>query len=312
MSRFRPLPRSGGPRPAGALPLAGGPLWFAEAAEHRRGAAAAAGAGGGGAGGGAGAADGGAGAGLRAGARSAADHGRAERHPRQLLGRRAAPGARRCGGGGPGDGRGRGRHPRRRRRVDAAGRRSGGRRGGDRAGGAGDRRARAEGFARPISIDTRSGAVARAAFDAGADLLNDVSALDPRPGEPRGRRGLRPAGLPDARPGRPEDDAGRAGLRRRAARRRRLAGGAGRGGRGGGDRARAHPRRPRHRLRQDRRAQPRARPRARDPARDWAARSCSAPRASASSARSATLPTPATGCRGRSRSRSRLCGRARR
>jgi len=36
MSRFRPLPRSGGPRPAAALPLAGGPLWFAEVAEHRR------------------------------------------------------------------------------------------------------------------------------------------------------------------------------------------------------------------------------------------------------------------------------------
>ena len=36
---------------------------------------------------------------------------------------------------------------------------------------------RAEGFARPISIDTRNGAVARAAFDAGADLFNDVSAL---------------------------------------------------------------------------------------------------------------------------------------
>ena len=36
---------------------------------------------------------------------------------------------------------------------------------------------RAEGFALPISIDTRNAAVARAAFDAGADLLNDVSAL---------------------------------------------------------------------------------------------------------------------------------------
>ena len=36
--RYRPLPRSGGPRPDGALPLTGGPLWFAEVAEHRRGA----------------------------------------------------------------------------------------------------------------------------------------------------------------------------------------------------------------------------------------------------------------------------------
>lgn len=38
-------------------------------------------------------------------------------------------------------------------------------------------RLRADGFVRPISIDTRSAAVAAAAFDAGADLFNDVSAL---------------------------------------------------------------------------------------------------------------------------------------
>jgi dihydropteroate synthase len=36
---------------------------------------------------------------------------------------------------------------------------------------------RAEGFALPISIDTRNAAVAAAAIDAGADLFNDVSAL---------------------------------------------------------------------------------------------------------------------------------------
>jgi dihydropteroate synthase len=36
---------------------------------------------------------------------------------------------------------------------------------------------RAEGVAAPISIDTRKAAVARAALDAGADLFNDVSAL---------------------------------------------------------------------------------------------------------------------------------------
>ena len=36
---------------------------------------------------------------------------------------------------------------------------------------------RAEGFALPISIDTRNAAVARAAFEAGASLFNDVSAL---------------------------------------------------------------------------------------------------------------------------------------
>lgn len=37
MTRYRPLPRSGAPRPPGALPLAGGPLWFSEVALHRRG-----------------------------------------------------------------------------------------------------------------------------------------------------------------------------------------------------------------------------------------------------------------------------------
>ena len=40
---------------------------------------------------------------------------------------------------------------------------------------------RAEGFALPISIDTRNAAVARAALDAGADLVNDVSALSHDP-----------------------------------------------------------------------------------------------------------------------------------
>ena len=41
---------------------------------------------------------------------------------------------------------------------------------------------RAEGFALPISIDTRNAAVAAAAIDAGADLFNDVSALRHDPG----------------------------------------------------------------------------------------------------------------------------------
>ncbi len=40
---------------------------------------------------------------------------------------------------------------------------------------------RAEGFALPISVDTRNAAVARAALDAGADLFNDVSALSHDP-----------------------------------------------------------------------------------------------------------------------------------
>lgn len=36
--RWRPLPRNGGPRPPGALPLAGGPLWFSEVVFHAAGA----------------------------------------------------------------------------------------------------------------------------------------------------------------------------------------------------------------------------------------------------------------------------------
>ena len=37
--RWRPLPRSGGPRPEAALPLAGGALWFSEVAYHEAGRA---------------------------------------------------------------------------------------------------------------------------------------------------------------------------------------------------------------------------------------------------------------------------------
>jgi dihydropteroate synthase len=43
---------------------------------------------------------------------------------------------------------------------------------------------RAEGIRTPISIDTRNAAVAQAAFDAGADLWNDVSALSHDEGSP--------------------------------------------------------------------------------------------------------------------------------
>ncbi|WP_425092523.1 dihydropteroate synthase [Tropicimonas sp. S265A] len=42
-------------------------------------------------------------------------------------------------------------------------------------------RLRAEGFTTPLSIDTRKAAVARAALDAGADLINDVSAFSHDP-----------------------------------------------------------------------------------------------------------------------------------
>ena len=71
---------------------------------------------------------------------------------------------------------------------------------------------RAEGFALPISIDTRNAAVARAAFDAGADLFNDVSALTHDPASLALAAACRPAGLPDACAGRSQDDAGRPGL----------------------------------------------------------------------------------------------------
>lgn len=37
--RWRPLPRSGGPRPPDTLPLAGGPLWFTDVAYHEAGRA---------------------------------------------------------------------------------------------------------------------------------------------------------------------------------------------------------------------------------------------------------------------------------
>lgn len=38
-ARYRPVPRTGGPRPPGALPIAGGPVWFSEAVRHSRGTA---------------------------------------------------------------------------------------------------------------------------------------------------------------------------------------------------------------------------------------------------------------------------------
>ena len=153
---------------------------------------------------------------------------------------------------------------------------------------------RAEGFALPISIDTRNAAVARAAFDAGADLCNDVSALTHDPASlALAAASGRPVCLMHAQ-GDPKtmqdapayDDvlldvadwlearvaaAEAAGIPR--------------------DRILVDPG---HRLRQDRRAQPRADPRPRAPARPRLRHPRSAPRASASSARSATRPIPPT------------------
>ena len=177
MSWFRPLPRSGGPRPAGTLPLAGGPLWFAEAAEHRRGAPP------------------------RLVPASAV--------PAEVLARLTARRPPVCGlaldrprimgvlNVTPDSFSDGGRHLALADAVagawamaeagadilDVGGEST--RPGADPVAAAAEiervvpviAALRAEGFAGPISIDTRSGAVARAAFDAGADLFNDVSAL---------------------------------------------------------------------------------------------------------------------------------------
>ena len=191
-------------------------------------------------------------AGLRPHARPAAADGGPERDPRQLLRRRPAlPPA---GGAGPRPGHGRRPAPTsstsaanppapapilcpRPRRSTASSRSS------PRCA---PRASRSRSRSTPATPR-----VARAAFDAGADLLNDVSALTHDPASLGARGRVRPAGLPDACAGRPEDDAGRARLRRRPARRLRLPRGPRRGGRGGGHPARPHPGRSRHRLRQD-------------------------------------------------------------
>ena len=95
----------------------------------------------------------------------------------------------------------------------------------------------------PWSIDSRRAAVMAAALAAGAALVNDVSALthDPASLAVVAAHGA-PVVLMHAQ-GTPETNAGRAALRRCAARRVRLAGGADRGVRRGGDSGHAHRRR---------------------------------------------------------------------
>ena len=137
-----------------------------------------------------------------------------------------------------------------------------------------------------LSIDTSKAAVAAAALDAGATLVNDVTALrgDPRMAALVAERGcdvclMHMLGEPrtmqrDPRYGDVVEDV-RAFLGRAPGARRRA-----------GDRARAHLARSRDRLRQDDRPQPRA---ARAPGRDRRARPAGrrrAPRARPSSARS--------------------------
>jgi dihydropteroate synthase len=177
MSRFRPLPRSGGPRPAGALALAGGSLWFVEVAEHRRDvpvrlvpvaavpAVALA----------------------RLTARRVPICGLSLDRPRIMGVLNVTPDSFSDGG----------RHLALPDAVagawalaeagadiiDVGGEST--RPGADPVAPAAEiervvpviAALRADGFVGPISIDTRSAAVARAAFDAGADLFNDVSAM---------------------------------------------------------------------------------------------------------------------------------------
>lgn len=176
-ARYRPIVRSGAPRPDDALPLAGGALWFSEAAEHRRGApprlvpASA--------------------LPPEVAARLTAPRqpvcGLALDRPRIMGVLNATPDSFSDGGAHLG------------LEAALAQARALAAEGADilDIGGESTRPGaepvspeaeadrvvpviaalRVEGFALPISIDTRNAAVARAAFDAGADLLNDVSAL---------------------------------------------------------------------------------------------------------------------------------------
>ena len=180
-ARYRPIPQSGGPRPPGALALAGGPPWFAAVAEHRRGAPPRL---------------------LPAAAL-----------PPEIAERLAAPRPPVCGlaldrprimgvlNVTPDSFSDGGRHLASSAALGAA--RAMAAAGADilDIGGESTRPGadpvpfaeevarvvpviaalRAEGFALPISVDTRNAAVARAAFDAGADLFNDVSALSHDP-----------------------------------------------------------------------------------------------------------------------------------
>ena len=157
-------------------------------------------------------------------------HGRGERHARLVLRRGAVP---RAGGGDRAwgaAGRGRGGDPRCRGGVDAAGgrRRSSGEEEvrADRAGG----RRSWPALGHTVSIDTSKSAVAEAALDAGAAIVNDVTALrgDPEIGPLCAERERRPG--PDAHAGDAADDAGRPPLRRRRRRRQGLPRRAARGG----------------------------------------------------------------------------------
>ena len=152
----------------------------------------------------------------------------------------------------------------------------------------------------PISIDTSKAAVAEAALDAGAEIVNDVTALRARP---RARAACAPSaaatvvlmhmlGTPRTMQDDPAYDDVVDDVRAFLAERIEFAVGA-------GDRRGADLGRPGDRLRQDGRAQPRAAAPARRAARARPARSSSAPRARASSA-SSPAARSATGSAARS------------
>ena len=155
------------------------------------------------------------------------------------------------------------------------------------------------GLGHTVSIDTSKLAVAEAALDAGATIVNDVTALrgDPEIGGALRRARRRPGA--DAHAGHPADDAGRPPLRGRRRRRQGLPRRAARGGARRRRRRGADLARPGDRLRQDARAQPGAAAPPRRAARRSAGRWSSAPRARASSARS-TAPSRASGSAARS------------
>ena len=109
----------------------------------------------------------------------------------------------------------------------------------------------------PISVDTCKPEVMRAALEHGADIVNDIHALQ-APGALELVAASRLRRLPDAHARHARLDAARPGLRRCRRRGRRVPARARRGAASARRRGRAHRLRPRHRLRQDRRAQPRA------------------------------------------------------
>ncbi len=165
------------------------------------------------------------------------------------------------------------------------------------------------GARRTVSIDTSKRAVAEAALDAGATIVNDVTALRGDPEMARALRGARSRAGPHAHAGDAAHDAGRPRLRRR---RRRRQGLPRRAARGGGRRRRrrgADLARPRDRLRQDRSSTTSSCCAGSASCASSAGRSWSAPRARASSARS-TTPTRRSGSAARSPPRSSPSPRA--